>query len=250
MDELKKYLQANRADLDCDTPQPKVWEQIRRIVPSVESKKAAPVIRIMRWAAAACLIALAGTGSWYILKEPAPGIQLAANKPAPEKSKVAVVKPPAVKKADAVVQAKNTPPTGISPSAHAHSVPQPVGHSAVQNEQTGQEMALYNNMQTSFTQVIHLQKARISTMPMYAESAGYFKDFNTQINQMEREEKVIKATISQQGLNNDLLGQLIDLYQHKLSILKQLQLEMNKTNNRYKQNRGPVDTTRTYFISI
>jgi hypothetical protein len=67
---------------------------------------------------------------------------------------------------------------------------------------------------------------------------------------MEKEEKNIKSTISRRGINNDLLYQLINLYQQKLTILKQLQLEMNKTNNRFKQNRGPVDTTRTYFLSI
>ena len=85
---------------------------------------------------------------------------------------------------------------------------------------------------------------------MYAESADYFKDFNIQIKQMEKEERDIKSSISKAGINNDLLDQLINLYQQKLTILKQLQLEMNKTNNRFKQNRGPVDTTRSYFLSI
>ena len=85
---------------------------------------------------------------------------------------------------------------------------------------------------------------------MYAESAEYFKDFNTQIKLMEKEEKNIKSTIAKHGINNDLLDQLINLYQQKLTVLKQLQLEMNKTNNRFKQTRGPIDTTRTYFLSI
>jgi hypothetical protein len=25
---------------------------------------------------------------------------------------------------------------------------------------------------------------------------------------------------------------------------------MNKTNNRYKQSRGPVDSTKTYFLNL
>ena len=53
-----------------------------------------------------------------------------------------------------------------------------------------------------------------------------------------------------EGLTANQLDQLIDLYQYKLTVLKQLQLEMNKTNNRFKQNRGPVDSTRAYFINI
>ncbi len=111
-------------------------------------------------------------------------------------------------------------------------------------------LAAFKNLETSFTQVIHLQKNRINTMPMYAESAGYFKDFSLKLKEMDQEEKSIQVAIAKKGLNNELLDQLINLYQQKLIILKQLQLEMNKTNNRFKQNRGPVDTTRTYFINI
>ena len=59
-----------------------------------------------------------------------------------------------------------------------------------------------------------------------------------------------KKEISKKGLTDQQLDQLINLYQYKLTVLKQLQLEMNKTNNRYKQNRGPVDSTRAYFINI
>ena len=85
---------------------------------------------------------------------------------------------------------------------------------------------------------------------MYAETPDYFNDFKVQIKQMERDEKQIKADIGKRGLNDELLDQLINLYQQKLNTLKQLQIEMNKTNNRFKQHRGPVDTTHTYFLNI
>ena len=71
-----------------------------------------------------------------------------------------------------------------------------------------------------------------------------------QIQQIEADEKQLKKEISKKGLTANQLDQLIDLYQYKLTVLKQLQLEMNKTNNRFKQNRGPVDSTRAYFINI
>ena len=85
---------------------------------------------------------------------------------------------------------------------------------------------------------------------MYTETPEYFNDFKIQISQMEKDEKVIKSDIAKRGMNDELLDQLINLYQQKLNILKQLQIEMNKTNNRFKQNRGPVDSTRTYFLNI
>jgi hypothetical protein len=107
-----------------------------------------------------------------------------------------------------------------------------------------------NDLESSFTQVINLQRARVESTPMYAETPEYFSDFKIQLKQMEKDEKQIKQDIGRRGISNDLLDQLINLYQQKLNILKQLQLEMNKTNNRFKQNRGPVDTTRTYFLNI
>jgi len=85
---------------------------------------------------------------------------------------------------------------------------------------------------------------------MFAETPDYFNDFKLQIRQIERDERGIKSDISKQGMNDALVDQLINLYQQKLAVLKQLQIEMNKTNNRYKQNRGPVDSSKTYFLNM
>ena len=85
---------------------------------------------------------------------------------------------------------------------------------------------------------------------MYAETPEYFNDFKIQIKQIEKDEKAIKSDIAKRGMTDELLDQLINIYEQKLNTLKQLQIEMNKTNNRFKQNRGPVDSTRTYFLNI
>jgi hypothetical protein len=85
---------------------------------------------------------------------------------------------------------------------------------------------------------------------MYAETPEYFKDFKLQLKQIDKDEKGIKSDITHNGMNSELLDQLINLYQQKLSLLKQMQLEMNKTNNRYKQNRAQVDSTKSYFIKL
>jgi hypothetical protein len=67
---------------------------------------------------------------------------------------------------------------------------------------------------------------------------------------MERDEQNIKRDIRKGGLTDELLDQLINVYQQKLNMLKQLQNEIHKTNNRFKQNRGPVDSTKPYFLNI
>jgi hypothetical protein len=255
MDEFKKYIQNNKEQLDEDMPSPGVWNNIEQGITPV--KHSVPVVTMIRWAAAACVIALAGIGSWYLLTSQKPSVIAPSTiaktiaKPSttlPNTVDTSAINQP-IKNNEPIILAGNTnkkQPSSID-KINAASVKT---NSAVKPTNDPAYTALLNNVEASFTQVINLQKARISTYPMFAESADYFKDFNIQIKQMEKEEKNIKSTISRRGISNDLLDQLINLYQQKLTILKQLQLEMNKTNNRFKQNRGPVDTTRTYFLSI
>ncbi len=237
MDEFKQYIQNNKVQLDADEPSPMLWNNIEQKIKPVQKK--VQIITMFRWAVAACVIALAGIGSWYLLNE---------QKIITLKQNNLAAKAPIVKKAiepQVLADNKNTEIVS-SKINNTKKVKSSFDNSVL----LASEKITLENFESSFIQVINLQKARISTMPMYAESADYFKDFNTQINFMEKEERNIKSTIAKQGINNDLLDQLINLYQQKLTVLKQLQLEMNKTNNRYKQNRGPIDTIHTYFLSI
>src|SRR6478609_8813089 len=64
MDELKKYIQNHAEELDLDEPRPQVWQNIQRETQPV--KKTTVVVMITRWAAAACILALAGIGAWYL----------------------------------------------------------------------------------------------------------------------------------------------------------------------------------------
>lgn len=266
MDELKKYIQNNQEALDCEEPAPMVWENIQaQLKPAPKTIRVIPIARLVQWAVAACVIGIIGMGGWYFLLEPSvkkvsnqvtskvanktgahKEDQIVKSKPAEEKK--SIVEPTIIENnSEAPLLAKQE-----NQFLNKQKGTKPTNHSAAyaSTEPTEISLATFKNVETSFTQVINLQKARISTYPMYAESADYFKDFNIQIKQMEKEERDIKSSISKAGINNDLLDQLINLYQQKLTILKQLQLEMNKTNNRFKQNRGPVDTTRSYFLSI
>ena len=67
---------------------------------------------------------------------------------------------------------------------------------------------------------------------------------------MEKDEARIKSYIHKNGMSDELLDQLINVYQQKLNMLKQLQTEMQKLNSRYKQNRPVIDTLKTYFLNL
>jgi hypothetical protein len=245
MDELKKYIQNHAEELNLDEPRPQVWQNIQRETQPV--KKTSVVIMITRWAAAACILALAGIGAWYVFGNNKPVDTTTAVKKESTKSQQTPQtpvqpEPVATEKTEQQVLAK------VETPAHK-DIQHPA--SSMQNSTLNQEaLNTLHDIETSFTQVINLQKDRVSHIPMFTESPEYFKDFTIQIRQMEKDEKVIKSDIAKRGMTDVLLDQLINLYQQKLNTLKQLQIEMNKTNNRYKQNRSPVDSTKTYFLNL
>jgi hypothetical protein len=247
MDKFKQYLQQHNDDLGNDEPRDLVWKNIQQQLP-VTTSKPAVVIKFIRYAVAACVIALAGVGAYHLLdnkKEVAIKENLAVvTKPAenvepsttnsssvtlPDKE---VIDEPVVKTKKDVTIKKSTP----SPSKKI------IEDESIYHLQT---------MEMSFHQIINIETSKINGTPLYTESPGYFSDFKLRLKQMENDEALIKKDIARNGLTDELLNQLINLYQQKLNVLKALQNEINKTNNRFKQNHNPADsTTQTYFLNI
>lgn len=241
MDEFKKYVQNHAEELNLDEPRPQVWQNIQQ---QTQAEKKKPVIvMITRWAVAACILALAGIGAWYMISEKkTTPVQTAAT---PTKK---MITPDPAKQEPVVTE--NIEPVVIAKTTDHTTKHKPKTRNTQQPVNSQEALTNLQSLENSFTQVINLQRDRVSSMPMYAESPEYFNDFKVQIKQMEKDEKVIKSDIAKRGMNDQLLDQLINLYQQKLNTLKQLQTEMNKTNNRYKQSRGPVDSTKTYFLNL
>lgn len=250
MDQFKQYLKDNREALDADEPRQHVWAGIEENLPRPVSKIS--VLRIATWAAAACVVVLAGVGISRFarneIRDTSSGLREIASNVKPETSRNAqLIEGPKPVTSRHPELAEGPKPISQNPYPKTRNSKPLSPTPYTSKPQTLNPIA---NLEANFTQVINLQRARISTMPMYAESAAYFNDFKVQLKQMDQDEQVIKKDISRKGMSDEALDQLINLYQQKLNILKQLQLEMNKTNNRYKQNRGAVDTVRTYFLSI
>lgn len=248
MDEFKKYIQQHKASLDFDEPGPDLWNAIRE--QTAVPKKRGILISYTRLAVAACVLVLAGIGTWYLLtdnKQKNAELTAKTENRTPVKENSNPVTPLTNNKE---AEAATTEPLAQTHQPINTSTDQPKKPSTKKPKPNPAALALFQNVETSFTQVINLQRDRVSSMPMYAESPEYFKDFTLQIRQMEKDEKQIKSDIARRGMTDVLLGQLINVYQQKLGLLKQLQIEMNKTNNRYKQNRGPVDSTKTYFLNL
>jgi hypothetical protein len=275
MDEFKKYLITNQEELETDEPSSLVWgkvqERMKTLDKSASEKidstaKVFSIRRLIQWSAAACILGLAGIGLWYLfndenavkpLQEQVVTNEQETNTAPSNLPNHSPTNSPSNSQLNESMVATEPSSGDASHSSTQSSFskqtqsfkPKTTGFSTAATNKNNAMTAL-SNMESGFTQIINLQKGKISTTPMYAESASYFNEFKAQINQLEQEEKQIKKEIAKKGLTDQQLDQLINLYQYKLAVLKQLQLEMNKTNNRYKQNRGPVDSTHAYFINI
>jgi hypothetical protein len=105
-------------------------------------------------------------------------------------------------------------------------------------------------VEKSFVTLISLQKEKVCNTPVFAENQSYFNDFYRQLHQMEEDEKDLRKEITRDGLSNQLLSQLINIYQQKLSVLEKLQKEINKTNTCYKQNKQPNAVQQNYFLHL
>lgn len=251
MDKFKHYLQ--QQNWEQEEPSPKAWQgitqklQAENVLPAYSKTKNGLVINMFKYAAAACLIGLAAVGAWYIVNKSAKEIIVKSNVPTKTEPSAQKIEPkleqstvPQELIKDIAKQRTVKLPKAITPSASTFT---PKNNNTNYNNQL-------QEMENSFTQVIYLQKAKINQTPLFGESAAYYKDFTDRLTQMDKDEKLIKKDIVQLGLTPELMEQLINVYQQKLNVLKLLQAEIQKTNNRYKQNRTPADTLKTNFIEI
>lgn len=261
MDEFKKYLQENRTALDLDEPGPQSWEKVQtRLQQEQPTAKVVTIKKYLQWSVAACVFLLAGIGLWSLLETKPDTLQQqvlsAPNESVPNKNASVGVEKKSESPANVATEKDGLKSDRNIVNTANHSsngINKPLANKQNNSGSQGLSkdvLASLASVENGFTQVFNLQRGKISTTPMYAESAAYFNEFKMQIQQIEADERQLKKEISKKGLTANQLDQLIDLYQYKLTVLKQLQLEMNKTNNRFKQNRGPVDSTRAYFINI
>ena len=98
----------------------------------------------------------------------------------------------------------------------------------------------FNDMDKSYATMVSLQLEKVKGTPIYAEDAGYFHVFKKEFQDLTNDEKMLKEETKKNGINDDIINRMINIYQEKISLLKQLQFEINKMNNRMK-NTNPED---------
>jgi hypothetical protein len=252
MDKLKEYLLRHKADLDVDSPAGDAWgyieskmsdgpDQIRLDIPSGIPARSGSLRRVVRFAAAACLIALAGTGLWLAIKDNRRPAETAKH------TSETIIKDSGKEKTGINVPKEEKAPA--NDLARNPAKPQPARHKArVQKpREFSDEIAAIDK---SYSRVIHYELEKLRATPLYAENGSYFSFYVEQFKQMDRDEQQVRKDIRTYGLTNEFLEQLINVYQQKLNLLKSLQAEINKMNNKIRGNQSPSVKTEVHYLNI
>ena len=228
MDKLKEYLQSHKADLDVDSPASDTWEYIGSKIP-VRSGFSSWVVR---YGVAACVIVLAGAGLWMgetIKREAAPG-----------KAKIE----------NAIRKEEKTPGKDIGKDIVRNtSKPKQARHKAGSPKpaESSDEVDIIDK---SYSSLIDYQLRKLRATPLYAENGSYFSFYVEQFKQMDQDEQAVRNDIKTYGLTNEFLEQLINVYQQKLNVLKSLQAEINKMNNKVREKQTPTEKPDIHYLNI
>ncbi len=235
MDEVKKYLFENRDELDLEkAPRPQVWKHIQR-----ETATTPKTVVSMRtwWVAAAAIIAVAALLTFWLYR-PAEKQSFVNNE-----KKGPVVSPELSGQADTVG-------TVSAPKSNADSnvkefvnntpkeqkdIPRLAKKSGGKPALDKKPLSPLEAVEDNYAIMINRQLKKLETTPIYIEDAGYFHVFKKQWLDMQRDEVELKADIRHYGFTDNVIKQLIQMYQQKLKLLKDLQTEINKMNIRAKQ---------------
>lgn len=238
MDEFKKYLFEHRDELDTEKPpRPQVWKHIRQQTQRVKK----PVIPLtVKWVGTAAAMLIAAFVLIYQLLRPVKtdNPALSANNN-PTTNTIPEPNGQVDSSAGTAFMQQNKEPNKELPGDKqlAEINPVPDNQKTKQDKLTGiQEPASpIKTIEDDYVTIINHQLKKLATTPIYTESAGYFHVFKKQWLDLEKDERKVKQDIHRYGLNDQIVGKLIQLYQQKLWLLGELQTEINKMNVRAQQ---------------
>ena len=249
MDRFKQYIEENAGKLGQDTPPPEIWGRIQEQI--IPAGKKAFSLQWIHYAAAACIIVFIVAAVYFTtnntaVKQP----PMVVNNTTPNDSLLQKNGTELRDEKELASVAKEIPGKKAGPTVQNAMFLQKRRQTTVKVSSTANEATSVADVEKSFVTLISLQKEKVCNTPVFAENQSYFNDFYRQLHQMEEDEKDLRKEITRDGLSNQLLSQLINIYQQKLSVLEKLQKEINKTNTCYKQNKQPNAVQQNYFLHL
>lgn len=248
MDDLKKYLEQHRAQLDTEEPGELVWQNVRQ---TLHPKKAKTIPLYIKWVAAACIVIIAGVAIYLLLQNkpgdkadtPVAGDQNHNHQQQPKQEEITnpvVTVSPEKKEEEKVAVVK----TGSTSKKKNIQQPTPV------KKKAPPLVYGFEEAEASYAGMVGIQLERLRRQPIYGEDAEYFHSFKKQFTELGNEEEQVKRRIKDNGMRDEYFDDLITIYQQKINVLKQLQFEINKMNNRVKQADPSINQQPPSYINL
>ncbi len=266
MDRLKKHLQDHLPEMDVDLPQKDLWPGIQQRIEPAQAKGMLLPMQMMRWVAAASVLAVVAIAALLVTQkkegeafvknnfQPASLVKIQKeNKQAEPNASIAIVQP----KKQTKKKANNRLTWPIAKNnlqdVTAKAPKQKTKIAAVDSTQKIRNNFVHtewNKVTTDFETILVAQKQRINRTPLLVEDPSYFDSFKQALQQLENDEKKLKKEMANgTEMNDQMLDQLIQINQQKLNLLKQLQAEINRMNERNKL-KPKTENDKTSFVNI
>jgi glycyl-tRNA synthetase beta subunit len=240
MDNFRKYLQENADKLDCDVPREEVLAELHQRI--LNSRKHSYYRIMYQYAKVACITVFIGLTTWLILIHDKSSSlivntsspQILKNHTLPGDSPILGETPINLEKAHLYTKSLRKRYT----VANTDKSKAPVTDAAALEAQ---------KLEAEMKLVINNEENVVNTTPILAESPAYFEYFKEEFKKITQEESAIKVKVQKYGMNDLFLAQLINIYQEKLNVLKELQLEISKINALYKNKEQPSKIKPSYL---
>lgn len=238
MDSIKKYLQEKGSALDnSEFDTDANWQEVKAKLRQKKSR-----LIVLRWSVAASFLLLATSSVFIMLNQDKQLSTVAQNE---DKIKANNKRDSQIILIDSQPQIVNVQPEKNKKTATKITAAPVV---TAKNKKPKPLTAL-DEMNHGFETVINTQLKTIRATAFYAANENYFSVFKKQLTNLDQLEKEAKAELANAGPANADLGKLINIYQLKIQLLKQLQFEIDKMNNRVKKSTGDTLSNKS-FVNI
>ena len=247
MDELKKYLQNNRGQIDTDLPDENLWKDVKD-----KLHPAARIPAFVKWMAAACLLAAIGIGIYFLTPDgKTKNMAMRLSKDTIHSLPVKPLTP-----AEIIATGKENTKRIFTEKKDSGKQLIPVtvvGYVKKKSkpaEKRPPVMYGFEEIEASYATMLDIQLERLRTLPIYAEGPEYFDLFKKRFADLAKEEEKLKRKFRQGGYHDELIDELITIYQQKITVLKQLQFEINRMNSKVRQTDAGIHLQKPSYINL
>jgi hypothetical protein len=210
---LEQFIKDHRDEFDSEEPSQAIWEKVQYpSKPSTDASVRVVRMKIIRWAAAAAIIILAGTGLWIATRPKTNNLPEVAtnNNPASDSS------------------VKQNPITAVDTAKQQIAVQQPDGNVAKKNDaDSSDNESLIREEMNHYASLVEIKHKQLKSIEK--DEPLLYKQFAADVNKLDSVYNGLKKQLPKNPNREQLLEAMIQnlqlqmgLLNHQLDIIKQI----------------------------